>query len=222
MGGGEQEGQCEEGRLNQHHHGPGGAIKEVAGIDADEAADGANHGGNDDDVAESVRQQVGGGPRRDDQRNDQEGPHRLHGGHGAGSQQREEDQLHRPRVQAHAACMGLIEEDDQQILPLQQQHGQRDGADDDQLQHVARRDGQDVAQHDGLDVDARGRDRHHEEPQPEEGAEDQADDHIGLQTGVAVEKTDGTGGHQPGKECTGREGQSQHVGTGHPGHDRMR
>ena len=42
-------------------------------------------------------------------------------------------------------CVSGGLEDDQQILPLQKQHRQRDGADDDQLQHVAWRDGQDVA-----------------------------------------------------------------------------
>jgi hypothetical protein len=56
----------------------------------------------------------------------------------------------------------------------------RDKADDRQLQRVGRRDGQDVAHHDGLHVDRHRRDRDHEEPQPEERGEDQADDGVFL------------------------------------------
>ena len=59
-------------------------------------------------------------------------------------------------VEADGAGMALVEEGDHQVLPLQSRIGERDRGDDRDLDHVLVGDGEDVAEHDGLDVD-RGR-----------------------------------------------------------------
>ena len=71
-------------------------------------------------------------------RDDQERADRLQRRHGAGRQQREEDDLEQRRVEADGAGVVLVEEGDHQVLPLHQQHGQRDEADDGELQRVGR------------------------------------------------------------------------------------
>ena len=52
--------------------------------------------------------------------------------------QREEQHLQAGRVEADRAGVGLVEEDDHQVLPLHQQDRQRHAADDGELQRVLR------------------------------------------------------------------------------------
>ena len=67
-----------------------------------------------------------------------------------------------------------------------------------------------------------GRQRDHEQAEPEEGGEDQADDGVLAQLGALVEEQHRRRREPAGEEGAEREGQAEHVGAGDAGHDRVR
>jgi hypothetical protein len=115
--------------------------------------------------------------------------------------------------------VALVEEDDHEVLPLDEEHGQRHDPDDDELQGVLGRDGQDIAEDDGLDAHRCRRQRHHEEAEAEERGEDETDDGVFLEARALIEEQHRAGGERPGEEGSDRERQAEHVGAGDAGDD---
>ena len=91
-----------------------------------------------DQPREAVGQEIGGRAGRHHHGDDEEGADRLQRRDRAGAKQREEHDLQSGRIEPDRAGVALVEEDDHQVLPLDEQHGERDEADDGELQRVLR------------------------------------------------------------------------------------
>lgn len=217
----QNEGGKEDRRLQHDDDTAGGAIEKIAEIGANEAGGRTDDQAHQDQPFETVGQEIGGGARRHHHGDNEEGSDRLQSGDRGGGEQGEEDHLQHFRFQPHGAGMVLIKEYDHEIAPFQRQHEEADAADQCQLDGVFRRDRQNIAEHDGLDIHRRGRERHHEQAKPEKRGEDQADDRVFLEASLLVQEQHGTGCKPAGKKGTQRKGQAEHIGPGHTGDDGM-
>ncbi|MNE64529.1 hypothetical protein D3C80_1599460 [compost metagenome] len=108
--------------------------------------------------------------------------------HGGDRQQRKEQDFQALGTQADGASVILIEKRHHQILPFEQQNQNRDHTNDRELHDIFRRDGQNVAQHNGLNIHGGRIERHHKEPQPEKGRENQPNNSVFFQAAALVEK----------------------------------
>lgn len=117
--------------------------------------------------------------------------------------------------------MVFIKEGHHQIFPLQQQDRHRDKADRRQLDNILRGDGQNIAEDNGLDIHRRRIQRHHKQPDPEEGGEDQANNGILFQPRALLQKQHAARRQAAGEKRAERERQAEHIGPGDAGHNRV-
>ena len=166
---GEEEGREEDQRLQDDDDAAGGAVEEIADIGADEAGQRADRDADHDQPGEAVGEQVGGGARRHHHGDDQEGADRLQRRHRAGGQQGEEHDL--------AAAVGLrpIERawfSSKKVTIRSFHFTSRMASETTPMMASCSVSsgviGQDVAEHDGLDVHRGRRQRHHEQAEAEE------------------------------------------------------
>ncbi|OMP11039.1 hypothetical protein COLO4_04069 [Corchorus olitorius] len=217
----QDEGQQKDQGLQDHHAAPGGAVEEVAEVGTQEPAADADGDADQHHPREAIAEQIGRRPRRHHQGDDQEGAHRLHRRHGAQRQQGKEQQPVQGGIETAGARLALVEEYQQQVAPLEQQHQQGDGGDSQQLATGLGGNGQDVAEDDGLDVHRHRRQRDQEQPAAKEGAEDQADDDVFLESGVVPQPEHGASRRAAGEKGAQGQRQPQQIGAGHAGHHGM-
>lgn len=217
----QNEGGKEDRRLQHDDDAAGRTIEEIAEVSTHEAGSRADDEAHQDQPLETVGQEIGGGARRYHHGNDEEGSNRLKRGNRGGGQQGEEDHLQHFRFQPHGAGVVLIEEHHHEVTPFQRQHDEADTADQRQLDRVFGGDRENIAEHDGLDIHRGGRERHHEQPEPEKRGKDQPDDRVFLQPRLLVQEQHGAGRKPAGKERTERKGQAQHIGARNAGNDGM-
>lgn len=157
----------EDRGLQHNDDAAGRAIEKIAEISADEAGGRADDEAHQDQPLETVSQEIGGGAGRHHHGDDEECPDGLKGGNRGSGQQGEEDHLQHFRLQPHGAGVVLIEEHHHEVSPFQRQHDEADAADQSELNGVFGGDRQNIAEHDGLDIDRGGRERDHEQAKPE-------------------------------------------------------